>query len=107
MRPLPSLYKILLKYFEDNKDYAYFTSHGICHFIDTCPELTGFETTYLKKDFQANRPSSVLHTEHMDRNRHWTSFWWDLDTEGNEQRVKFLKHMIKYHENKQTSELQA
>lgn len=99
MRPISELYKILLRYFEENVNTNFFLYQGICAYIQECDLFTHKERIFLKRNFKANRPSHVLHTEYMDKDRHWTSFWWDLDKKGNKQRVEFLKHIIKYHEN--------
>ncbi len=99
MRSLKELYNIL---------YYHLKQIDIDKFIFICIEIehmikdfSSEERTLLLEDFRRNQPSTTLHKEFYDNEyyRQGSTFkenscWWELSEEGNQQRIKFIKHLI-------------
>lgn len=99
MRSLKELYNVLychLKQIDIN--HVMFVCIEIEHIIE---DFNGEERKLLLEDFRRNKPSSALHKEFYDSEHYRQgstlkedSCWWELSEEGNEQRIKFIKHLI-------------
>jgi len=89
-RSLKELYQIVLDNFQFN--------YGICNNIVRCymdDKISLKENTKLSLDLQQRRPS-FFSKFYWNKSYHklGNAFWWPINNEGNEQRIKFLKHLI-------------
>jgi len=92
MRTLKQLYILLLE-----KQITKPT--GICHNITGIHFEDGIsfdKMMLLYSDFRKRHPdflSKFWWNKHFDR-KYKTGYWWTLDEKGQEQRIKFLQHII-------------
>jgi uncharacterized protein (DUF1499 family) len=92
MRTLKELYTILL----DRNDYKDSICLGITKLCLWHHKITEEEKEYLRVHFKAQRPGLFKHTKFMFNSNYNVIgvYWWSRYDTGNEQRTRFIKHLI-------------
>lgn len=92
MRTLKELYTILL----NEGRYTNSICLAITKLWCTYHKITEDEKDYLKAHFKKQRPGLFKHTKFMFHSNYnmIDAYWWSRDAAGNEQRTKFIKHLI-------------
>lgn len=92
MRTLKELYTILL----DRNDYKGSICLGITKLWCKYHKITEEEKEYLRVHFKAQRPGLFKYTKFRFNSNYTVigAYWWSRNDTGNEQRTKFIKHLI-------------
>jgi hypothetical protein len=100
VRPLKDLYKILL--FAVKKELK--CNYGVCEILTRLEKnhlISKEELTLLRINFAKNKPSTKHHLQfyispYFKKGLKY-AYWWNVGTNGDEERVKFVEYLIENH----------